>query len=109
VFSAINNGRALVQEIQSTRARWNERVTARSDSSVHRLKEYLLQQPVVNTRIVAEALEVSEVAALKSIDTFVDAGVLMKISGGARYRIWQATEILAALDAFAARARRTHR
>jgi hypothetical protein len=33
----------------------------------------------------------------------------MKISGGARYRIWQATEILAALDAFAARARRTHR
>lgn len=109
VFSAINNGRALVQEIQSTRARWNERVTVRSDSSVHRLEEYLLQQPVVNTKIVAEALAVSEVAAQNSIDTLVEAGVLVKISGGARYRIWQATEILAALDAFAARARRAHR
>jgi Fic family protein len=108
VFSAINNGRALVQEIQSTSARWNEIVTARSDSSVHRLKEYLLRQPVVNTKIVAEALAVSEVAAQNSIDTLVEAGVLTKISGGARYRIWQATEILAALDAFAARARRAH-
>jgi len=109
VFSAINNGRALVQEIQSTSARWNERITARSDSSVHRLEEYLLRQPVVNTRIVAQALAVSEVSAQNSIDALVEAGVLAKIAGGARYRIWQATEILAALDAFAARARRSRR
>jgi Fic family protein len=109
VFSAINNGRVLVQEIQETSARWHERVTARSDSSVHGLKEYLLRQPVVNTRIVAHALGVSQVAAQNSIDTLVDAGVLTKVSGGARYRIWQATEILTALDAFAARARRSRR
>ena len=105
-FSAINNGRALVQEIQATSARWNEAVTARSDSSVHRLREYLLRQPVVNTTTVAEALAVSEVTAQTSIDKLVEAGVLTKIAGGARYRIWQATEVLAALDAFAARARR---
>lgn len=109
VFSAINNGRALVQEIQTTSARWNERVTVRSDSSAHRLLGYLLRQPVVNTKIVARALAVSEVAAQNSIDILVEAGVLTKIAGGARYRIWQATEILAALDAFAARARRTRR
>src|ERR671912_2192919 len=109
VFSAINNGRVLVQEIQETSASWHDRVTARSDSSVHGLKEYLLRQPVVNTRIVAQALGVSQVAAQNSIDTLVDAGVLTKVSGGARYRIWQATEILTALDAFAARARRSRR
>ena len=107
-FSAINNGRALVQEIQAARARWNGLVTARADSSVHRLADYLLRQPVVNTRTVAEALAVSEVAAQNSVDKLVEAGVLAKISGGARYRVWQATEVLAALDAFAARARRAH-
>jgi len=63
----------------------------------------------VNTRIVAQALAVSEVSAQNSIDALVEAGVLAKIAGGARYRIWQATEILAALDAFAARARRSRR
>jgi Fic family protein len=105
-FSAINNGRALVREIQATSARWNEAVTVRSDSSVHRLREYLLRQPVVNTTTVAEALAVSEVTAQTSIDKLVEAGVLTKIAGSARYRIWQATEVLAALDAFAARARR---
>jgi len=32
--------------------------------------------------------------------------VLTRAAGGARYRVWQANEVLAALDAFAARARR---
>lgn len=105
-FSAITNGRALVQEIQATSARWHGEVTARSDSSIFRLMQYLLRQPVVNTKSVAEALEISQVAAQNSIDQLVDVGVLTKIAGGARYRMWQATEILAALDAFASRARR---
>ncbi|HET8779089.1 MAG TPA: Fic family protein [Agromyces sp.] len=105
-FSAITNGRSLVQEIQAASSRWRGEVTARSDSSVFRLMEHLLRQPVVNTKSVAEALEISQVAAQTSIDQLVDVGVLTKIAGGARYRIWQATEILAALDAFASRARR---
>jgi len=105
-FSAITNGRQLVRDIQDASARWNDVVTARSDSSVHRLKTYLLRQPVVNTKTVAAELRISEVAAQNSIDKLAEAGVLTKASGGARYRVWQATEILAALDAFGARARR---
>jgi Fic family protein len=105
-FAAVNNGRALVRDIQAASSRWNAQVIARSDSSVHRVTKYLLQQPVVNTKTVAVALEISEVAAQTAIDRLVDADVITKVAGGSRYRIWQATEILAALDAFGARARR---
>ena len=70
------------------------------------MKEYLLRQPVVNTKTVAAELRISEVAAQGAIDRLVDAEVLTKISAGQRNRIWQAPEILAALDAFGARARR---
>ncbi|AWB95411.1 cell filamentation protein Fic [Agromyces badenianii] len=105
-FSAVSNGRALVGDIQAAAKRWDSQVTARSDSSVHRVKAYLLRQPVVNTKTVAAELGISEVAAQGAIDRLVDAGVLTKISAGRRNRIWQAQEILAALDAFGARARR---
>lgn len=105
-FAAVSNGRALVTDIRSAADRWDRQVSARSDSSVHLVKEYLLRQPVVNTKTVAGELHISEVAAQGAIDRLVDAEVLTKISAGRRNRIWQASDILAALDAFGARARR---
>ncbi|MCX7520874.1 Fic family protein [Microbacterium sp. STN6] len=105
-FAAVRNSRALVNEIREVADRWGGQVTARSDSSVHRVKEYLLHQPVVNARTVAVQLQISEVAAQNAIDRLVDAGVLATASVGRRNRIWQAPDILAALDAFGARARR---
>ncbi|WP_033373966.1 Fic family protein [Glaciibacter superstes] len=107
-FAAVQNGRALVGDIQAAAKRWDSKIIARSDSSVHQLKQYLLRQPVVNTKTVAAELEISDVAAQSAIDKLVDAGVLTKISAGRRNRIWQAPEILAALDAFGRRARRRH-
>lgn len=105
-FAAIRNGRRLVDDIQAAAARWDSRVIGRSDSSVHRVKSYLLGQPVVNARTIASELSISDVAAQKAIDRLVDAEVLTQSSTGRRNRIWQAPEILAALDAFGARARR---
>ncbi|SEB55729.1 Fic family protein [Paramicrobacterium humi] len=105
-FAAIQHSRALVTDIRATAKRWDSQVVARSDSSVHRLKAYLLRQPVVNTRTVAAELEISEVAAQNAIDKLVDATVLTQTSTARRNRTWQAPEILAALDAFGARARR---
>ncbi len=105
-FAAIRNGRALVRDIQTAAARWDDLVVARSDSSVHKAKNYLLRQPVVNAKTVASELQISEVAAQNAIDRLVDAEVLTQSNTGRRNRIWQAPEILAALDAFGARARR---
>lgn len=107
-FAAVTNGRTLVNDIQAVAARWDGQVIARSDSSAHRVKNYLLRQPVVNTKTVAAELGISEVAAQGAIDRLVAADVLTKVSAGNRNRIWQAPEILAALDAFGARARRRH-
>ncbi|MGM7678214.1 Fic family protein [Microbacterium sp. A94] len=105
-FAAVTNGRALVNDIQTAETHWNSQVIARSDSSVHLVKKYLLRQPVVNTKTTAAELGISEVAAQGAIDRLVDAGILTKISTGRRNRIWQAPEVLAALDAFGVRARR---
>lgn len=105
-FAAVKNGRALVDDIQDAEKSWDVRVIARSDSSVHRVKKYLLRQPVVNTKTVAAELGISDVAAQSAIDRLVEASVLTKMSVGNRNRIWQAPEILDALDAFGERARR---
>jgi hypothetical protein len=43
---------------------------------------------------------------LRAIGPLVDAGILTEFTGLARNRMWQSREVLAALDAFAARARR---
>jgi len=105
-FAAVKNGRALVDDIQDAEKSWDVRVIARSDSSVHRVKKYLLRQPVVNTKTVAAELGISDVAAQSAIDRLVEASVLTQMSVGNRNRIWQAPEILGALDAFGERARR---
>jgi Fic family protein len=105
-FAAITNGRSLEKDITAIAAGWEVAVQARSDSSVHGLKNLLLRQPVVTIAIVARELGVSEQAADASIKKLVDAGILFQSTAGRRNRHWQATEVLDALDEFGARARR---
>lgn len=105
-FTAIQNGRAMVNDIRAARDRWENVVAARADSSVHRTKDLLMRRPLISVTSLANQLGISDVAASRTIARLVDSGVLTKASGSARYRIWQAPEILAALDAFAERARR---
>lgn len=105
-FAAISNGRLLEADIIRVSARWDDAVQARSDSSAHRLKELLLRQPVVTTNLVAAEFGIGFSSADASVQKLVDAGVLSQSSPGRRNRYWQATEVLAALDAFGARARR---
>lgn len=105
-FSAISNGRHLAADLIGIRDRWNAVLTARSDSSAHRLMELLPAKPVVTAASVASALDISTVAAGTAITKLAAAGVLTQVGGGSRNRIWQASEILDAVDAFAARARR---
>lgn len=105
-FSAIQNGYLLVADIRSARERWAGEIRARVDSSVHRAMDVLLAQPVVTVDTLRERLGVSDVTAGNVIGRLWDAGILVKISGNARYRIWHAPDITDALDTFAARARR---
>ncbi len=105
-FAAVNNGRALVAELHEVRDGWNDRVKARSDAAAWRAADLLISQPVVDSPLVQRELRVTSPAALRAIDQLIEAGVLTKVSGRQRYRRYSAPDVLAALDAFAARAGR---
>ncbi|MDZ7931144.1 MAG: Fic family protein [Rhodococcus sp. (in: high G+C Gram-positive bacteria)] len=100
-FHAVAGGRRLVDDLATARTEYAERIVARSDSVVWRLLDALVAQPVVDNAYVRGTFGVSEIAAQRAIDKLADAGVLHQTSKGRRNRVWQADEILAALDHFA--------
>ncbi|MGK2932686.1 MAG: Fic family protein [Solirubrobacterales bacterium] len=103
---AATEGRGLVRDLEMLRNESASRVKARTDSAVWRLNDLLISQPVVNTAFVSDSLGISKVAAQTSIDKLVDAGTLKESTKKVRNRVWQAIEILARLDEFAAQHRR---
>lgn len=105
-IAAIRNGRTLVADLHKVRAGWDGRIRARRGAGAWRLADALLRQPVVDARRVGNDLGVTNENALRSIRALVDAGILTEFTGMARSRMWQSREVLAVLDAFAARARR---
>jgi Fic family protein len=105
-FAAAANGRELVAELHTVRADWNSRIKARAGASAWRLADMLLSQPVVDATTVASALSLAAGNVQRSITPLVDAGILTEFTGFKRNRMWQAGEVLSALDEFAARAGR---
>lgn len=105
-FAAVDNGTRLVSALNEIRSGWRDRIRVRADSSAHRALNVLLAQPVLTAKLLRTQLDVSEAAAHNTIDVLASAGIVTKASGSERYRIWQAPEVLDALDAFAERARR---
>ncbi|MFT2816211.1 Fic family protein [Leifsonia sp. A12D58] len=105
-FAAVYNGRILVADLKAVRLEWVGRITARRDSSAHRLADILLRQPVIDSAAAATELGISTVNAQVAIDRLVEAQVLTQITDGRRNRIWLAKDIVRVLDEFAARAKR---
>lgn len=105
-FRAVVNGRDLVTDLRSVTAAWREEIHARRDAAAWDLLELLTRQPVVNTALVQDALDVSAPAARRAIEQLVEAEILTQSSGDKRYRQFAATGVLDALDAFAQRAGR---
>ncbi|MDF2443027.1 MAG: hypothetical protein JWR01_1230 [Subtercola sp.] len=105
-LEAVVNGRKLVADLTAIRARWEQDATARAGSAGRRLLDFLHQQPVVDANAVGTALGVSERNAQNGIDRLVGDGILHQIGSASRMRTYEAREVLLALDAFAARAKR---
>jgi Fic family protein len=101
---AVANGRQLVTDLRTIRDRWQTAITARRDAVAWRLADLLLRQPVVGAAIVQDELDATSANAHRAIRQLQDAGVITEFSGRRRRRLWQAGEVLTALDAFAARA-----
>jgi len=100
------NARALVAELHEVRARWDDVVTARRDATAWQVADLLLRQPVLDAATIAREVGVSPGNALRALEPLLAAGVITEFTGRARHRLWQSPEVLAAVDAFAARAGR---
>jgi Fic family protein len=105
-FPAIGNGRRLAADLRATRARWSDLITARRGAAAHRLADLLIQHPVIDMPLVARELSLATSNAQQAIDRLVGDGVLRLIGKGARDRVWEAPEVISALDGFAKRAKR---
>jgi Fic family protein len=104
---AVWNGRRLAAEIQQARMKWQTLLNARSDSGAAQLLEHLLEQPLITSTRVVEILGITPANALNAIDRLVAAGILSQLGSGKRNRIWQATDVVVALERFAERSRRS--
>jgi Fic family protein len=105
-FAAVANGRQLVANLQDIRDRWRDVIAARRDAVAWRLADLLLRQPVIDAAIVQSELDATSANAHRAIRQLTDAGVISEFSGRRRRRLWQAREVLTALDDFAARSGR---
>ena len=104
--AAVFNGRELVNELHTVRAEWNNKITARSDSAVWQIADLLLRRPVINTTLLTEELGIESKHARRYLQPLSVAGIIIETSSGPRSRVWRSPEVIAALDAFAERARR---
>lgn len=101
---AIANGRQLVGDLRAIKSRWHDNISARRDAVVWRLADLLLRQPVIDATIVQDQLEATSANAHRAIRQLQAVGIITEFSGRKRRRLWQAREVLSALDGFAARA-----
>lgn len=108
-FHAIANGRTLVQDLRSLRYEWDGRVKVRRGATAWRIADLVLRRPVVNAALLANELGIAGQNTYRSLQPLVEAGVLVEFSDRKRDQLWQAPEVLDALDRFAARAGRRSR
>ncbi|HXR21704.1 MAG TPA: Fic family protein [Acidimicrobiales bacterium] len=105
-FSSIANGRALVSDLRSVRDHWGERIHARSDAAAWKVVDILMAQPVIDSPAVQERLGIPVMSANRAIERLVRDRVLKEVTGRYRDRVYEAKEVLVALDGFAARGSR---
>jgi Fic family protein len=106
VFISIANGRTLVGELRQVRAGWRERIRLRRDSAAWQIADLLLRHPVINSRLIIEETAIAANNVYRYLEPLVEAKVITEFTYQKRNRAWRSDEVLAALDAFAARAGR---
>jgi len=113
-FAAVENGRQLATDLRALHDGWASKLRARKDAVAWRVLPFLLRQPSVTSKLVQETFGVTQPAADNALRQLQEAGALVRpktVQGEGQKRnvIWQATEVLDALDRFAVRARRAPR
>ncbi|WP_313406712.1 Fic family protein [Aeromicrobium sp.] len=113
-FAAVANGEELAGDLKAIHDQWSAKLRARRDAVAWRILPFLLRQPSVTSKLIQVTMEVTQPAADNALHQLHDAGILStprSVHGAGRKRnlVWQATEVLEALDGFGERARRSPR
>ncbi len=103
---AVGNSRQLVDEIDRTRAGWNERLTARRHSNAWQVLDILTRRPVLDAETLSAELGVQKPNVYPPMRALVEAGIVKSKAEHQLGPFWRSDEILAAIDRFAKRAGR---
>ncbi len=101
VLDAVQIADATFAEVDEVLTRWAAYVhRLRADSSVHRVIELLVDQPVVTPGFVMDALGIARATAGTALSDLERVGIVQRAGGRFRgQRIYQAGDVLAVLDA----------
>jgi len=103
---AVGNARQLVADIDAIRKSWDARLTVRSNSNAWKLLDVLAHRPVLNSATAANELGVQQPNVYPPLRALVEAGIVKSKTEHQLGPFWRSDEVLAAIDAFAARAGR---
>jgi Fic family protein len=113
-FAAVDNGQQLAADLKTLHDLWTGSLRARKDAVAWKVLPFVLRQPSVTSKLIQETMKVTQPAADNALRQLQGVGALAKPKtvhgeGQKRNVVWQATEVLDALDRFGDRARRNPR
>lgn len=113
-FAAVDNGQRLAADLKTLHDRWTGSLRARKDAVAWKVLPFLLRQPSVTSKLIQETMKVTQPAADNALRQLQGVRALAKPKtvhgeGQKRNVVWQATEVLDAIDRFGDRARRNPR
>ncbi|NJC21456.1 Fic family protein [Arthrobacter pigmenti] len=108
-FRAIDNGRQLGAEIEEARNEYKGRVMHSKSKVAHDVVDFLTSEPAITAQMLKHRTDASESAVYRAMEVLLDAEVLKPAGKVKGMAVYIATDIIDALDDFAARAGRRQR
>lgn len=105
-FRAVANARQLVADIDRIRREWDARLTVRKNSNAWPLLDVLARRPVLDSATTAAELGVQQPNVYPPLRALTDAGIVKSRAEHKLGPFWRSDEVLAAIDAFAERAKK---
>jgi ribosomal protein S25 len=91
----------LARELELLRSEWQDLdqvARSRSDATIRRLVQDLIDDPVCTADQVADRYDVSHEAARTALERLVEAGVLRRTTAARNLHIFEAYEVFAAIE-----------
>lgn len=94
---------ALDEQLEQAREKLSG---VRRDAAAWKVLPILIEQPIINQEYLTSHLGLGMMTAHRAVDTLEERGVLDRITGGRRNKVWIHRGVLQVLDEYAAQLRR---